>query len=385
MPNPVFGSFFLSGFECSTQRRYDHRRIDMVEATGHAAHCEADYALSARHGMRGARDGLRWHLIEAMPGRYDWSSVLPQLRAARRQGMTVIWDLCHYGYPDWLDIWSTDFVERFAAFAVAAVELIREESCARPLVCPVNEISFWAWLGGKEGKIAPHTIDRGHDLKRALIAAKLAAIRAIRQTCPDAYVITAEPLINIVPDSLAEEDIVAAAQFHNSQYEALDLLFGRLEPERGGSLDMVDAIGVNYYPHNQWRIRGGYIPLGHHDYRPFSELLMEIWERYRKPIVLAETGAEHSARNVWLYYVCNEIRTAMSKGAPILGVCIYPITDYPGWDNDRICQTGLFRHIDEHGRRGVYRPLADELARQQAIFATWRCDPVDGVENRANG
>ena len=33
--------------------------------------------------MRGARDGVRWHLVEAAPGRYDWSSVLPQMRAAR--------------------------------------------------------------------------------------------------------------------------------------------------------------------------------------------------------------------------------------------------------------------------------------------------------------
>ena len=38
-------------------------------------------------------------------GRYDWSSFLPMLRAARETGTQVLWDLLHYGWPDDLDIW----------------------------------------------------------------------------------------------------------------------------------------------------------------------------------------------------------------------------------------------------------------------------------------
>jgi hypothetical protein len=37
-----------------------------------------------RHGLLTVRDGLRWHLIEREPGRYDWSSWLPMLEAAPR-------------------------------------------------------------------------------------------------------------------------------------------------------------------------------------------------------------------------------------------------------------------------------------------------------------
>src|SRR3712207_8963919 len=37
---------------------------------------------------------------ETAPGRYDWSSFLPMLRAARDRGIQVIWDLCHYGWPE---------------------------------------------------------------------------------------------------------------------------------------------------------------------------------------------------------------------------------------------------------------------------------------------
>ena len=56
--------------------------------------------------LRTVRDGLRWHLIETPPGHYDWSSFLPMLRAATAAGVQVIWDLCHYGWPDDIDIWS---------------------------------------------------------------------------------------------------------------------------------------------------------------------------------------------------------------------------------------------------------------------------------------
>ena len=93
--------------------------------------------------------GLRWHLIERQAGIYDWSSFLPMLAASAVTGTQVIWDLCHWGVPSWLDIFSDEFVTRFAAFAGAAALLIRERSGAVPFYCGVNEISFWAWVGGR--------------------------------------------------------------------------------------------------------------------------------------------------------------------------------------------------------------------------------------------
>ena len=318
--------------------------------------------------MRGARDGFRWHLIEATPGEYDWSSICPMLRAARREGITVIWDLCHYGYPDWLDIWSEEFPDRFARFCGEAVRLIRQESGQAPAICAVNEISFWAWLGGKEGKINPYAVERAEDLKQQLVRAALAGIEAARRADPETVVISAEPMINIVPDSDEPGDLEAARNYNAAQFVALDMMLGAQAPELGGHEQAVDIIGVNFYPHSQWRLRGGPVPLGRHDYRPCSELLSEMYARYRKPMLIAETGAEHSARPVWLSYVGQEVRAAIEAGVPIVGICLYPVTDYRGWDNDRACEVGLFCVPDEAGERRVYRPLADELKRHQAMF-----------------
>ena len=87
-------------------------------------------------GMRTARDGIRWHLIERSPGIYDFSSVLPMLAAARHAEIQVIWDVLHYGWPDDLDIFSRSFVSRFADFCRAFAELVSRETAGPPWMVP---------------------------------------------------------------------------------------------------------------------------------------------------------------------------------------------------------------------------------------------------------
>src|SRR5215211_9165747 len=101
----LFQSWFIGGFECSTHRRRDGRRLDLLASTRHDVNAAADYRMLAEHGIRTVRDGLRWHLIETTPGHYDWSSFLPMLRASRQASVQVIWDLCHYGWPPDITFW----------------------------------------------------------------------------------------------------------------------------------------------------------------------------------------------------------------------------------------------------------------------------------------
>src|SRR3712207_8465429 len=93
-------SFFMAGFECSSHRRPDGVRLDLIAGTEHDRLAREDYRMCAELGLRAARDGLRWHLIEQAPGRYDWSSWIPMLDAAAEAGVQVIWDLLQYGSPD---------------------------------------------------------------------------------------------------------------------------------------------------------------------------------------------------------------------------------------------------------------------------------------------
>lgn len=358
----------MAGFECASQRRADGKRLDLLASTGHAAHVATDYAMIVAHGMRAARDGMRWHLIERAPGFYDFSSVEPMAQAAAAAGVQPIWDLCHYGYPDGLDIWSHAFPERFARFARAAARFLKEQSDEVPYFCPVNEMSFWAWAGGDMAKFNPTARGRGDELKRQLARAAIAAIDAVREVEPRARFIVAEPSINVAPNGDSPQAIEDAANYCEAQYAAHDMLVGRLNPELGGSPDKLDIVGVNFYPDNQWVLGGPPIPMGQYNYRPFREMLAEIAVRYGRPVIVSELGAENTARPAWLYYVAQEVAAAREAGAKVEAMCLYPILDYLGWDNDRCCDVGLFGDADANGERCVYGPLAEELARQRARF-----------------
>ena len=369
--NP-FASFMMGGFECSTQRLAGGQRLDVIAATGHDGLAASDYAQLRQHGLRTIRDGLRWHLVDAGGRDYDWSSFLPMLRAARDAKMQVIWDLCHYGVPDGLDIWSPAFVERFARYAGAAARLVRSETNAVPFYCPVNEISFWAWAGGDVAYLNPHQHERGPILKRQLVRASIAAMEAVRAVDPRARFVHAEPVIHIAPRDGQPGDIAPVAAHNLAQWEAFDMLGGLMAPELGGKADYLDILGVNFYPNNQWIHDVGPIPLGRHDYRPFGGILGDAFARYGRPMIVAETGAEGSAGPAWLHYVASEVHSAVAAGVPVQGLCLYPVMDYPGWDDGRNCPVGLLKTEQNGAGRRINEPLAAELRRQSQIIATHR-------------
>jgi hypothetical protein len=354
----LFDSFLMAGFECSTQLRRDGRRLDLLAATSHDRLAVEDYRRVGRLGLRTVRDGLRWHLIEpGAPGHYDWTSFVPMLRAAEQARVQVIWDLLHYGWPDGLPFWEPVFVDRFAKFAASVASLVRDESDAVPVYSVVNEISFWAWAGNTR-KFHPLGRGKGDAIKRQLVRATIAAIEAIRSVDARARFVQVDPLINVV-----------GGGYNELQFAAWDMLAGALEPGLGGSPHYLDIVGVNYYPDNQWFLKGSTIPLGHACYRPFREMLADVAQRYLRPVLVAETGAEGSARTAWLFYVAGEVRAAIEAGVPVEGICLYPIIDYPGWEDDRPCDVGLMGVADPQGQRSVYQPLAEEIQRQQLLFA----------------
>ena len=364
-----FDSFFQAGFECSSHRRRDGVRLDLIKATGHDRHVLQDYRLCRELGFTTLRDGLRWHLIEKSPGRYDWSSWLPALEAAEAVGLQIIWDLFHYGSPDHVDQAAEDFPDRFTEFALAAIETQQSTSSQPPLVCPLNEINFMSWAVEVEyfPRVGPKELGW---FKRQLVRTAVTAAKAIREQWPRATLLWAEPLVHVAPHNHRRPSMRAAERYRLGQFEAYDWIIGNSEPELGGDPSLVDVIGLNFYPHNQWYYRGPTIPMGHHEYRPLADMLVEVAERYGKPIFLSETGAEGSGKPSWLHYVCNEVRAAISRGADIRGICWYPITAYPGWDNSRHAEAGLLSTITSEGTRHVDERLSAEFEAQRAMFAS---------------
>jgi hypothetical protein len=372
-----FQSFFGGGFECSSHKIHGGRRLDMVAATHHDKFALPDYQRLKQQHLRVAREGLRWHIVEQRRGHYDFSSALPMVRAARATGTQVIWDLCHFGWPDHLDIFTPDFVTALARYGGAFAKWLRQQTGEAGFFVPVNEISFFSWAAGDEGDLFPFAHGRGFELKTQLVRGALQAMDTIWAENPGARFLHADPIIHVLAEPKRPQDKEKAEAYRRSQFQSWDMLSGRLCPELGGKEKYLDVMGPNYYPHNQWfynlegfkRVRQ-FKPISRKDplYRPFREMLAEVFERYRRPIFIAETGAENRVRASWFRYVCGEVQAAIAAGVPVEGICLYPIVNHPGWTDNRHCHNSLWDYPDAHGNREIYTPLERELRRWQKVF-----------------
>jgi hypothetical protein len=332
----LFDSFWLGGFECSSHINSKGKRLDMTAAVQHDRFCASDYRRLREAGIFCARDGLRWHLIDR-GGALDWSSWVPMLEAAGEEKLQVIWDLFHYGWPDGLDIFAPEFVSRFARFAREAARIHREHSDAVPWFSPVNEISFFAW-GASRGLMFPYAHGYDLELKRQLVRAALAAIDEIRTIDPRARFVSPEPLIHNVPPLDESWNTAPALAQRNSQFEAWDMLAGRAAPELGGAEHYLDVVGANFYAANQWEVPGGrklHWDAGSDDPRwaPLHLLLGELYARYSRPVLIAETSHYGIGRAPWLDEIASEAVLALANGVPLGGVCLYPILDRFDWED----------------------------------------------------
>lgn len=364
----LFQSFFQGSFPGSSACRSPGKRADLMINSGHDTLVDKDYALLAEHQLLSARDGVRWYLIENQPGKYCWESFLPQLEAARKYHIQMTWELAHFGWPDGVDIWQPEFVDRFAAFGAAFARLLREQGETQPLISPMNQISFWSWAGAEIAWFNPFDTGRGYELKQQLTKAAIAAMYAIRDELPETRFIITDPLVHIAASGYSSTAKSAAQQQHEAQFEVWDWISGRSLPELGGSEELLDIIGLTWYPDHQWFHNGDPLEPHHPDYRPLHLLLRDIATRYQRPLLLAETGAEAIKCAEWLNRVCEEVRAALDMGVAVEGISLYPLVDYPSWDDDRRSPAGLFGLPDANGNRTVNEACALALRSQQIKF-----------------
>ena len=311
---------------------------------------------------------------------YDFRSLEPILVAAERAGAEIVLDLLHFGWPDHVDPLGEAFPFEFAEFASAVAKYLRSWPEPVQYVAPINEISFLSWAGGEVGCLNPGRTDCAQQLKRNLVRGAVLASEVLLAELPGVRLIAPEPVIHIAPNSQSAAAVLRAQNHLRAQYEAWDMLSGRLEPELGGKAEYLDILGANFYERNQWVHDGEQLRPGDLRYRPFREMLEEVWTRYHRPILISETGAEDDRRVNWFNYVCNEVYEAIESGVPVKGICLYPILNHPGWDDDRHCHNALLDYPDANGNREIYWPLAEAVQAQQHLFTQrnqLRNEPTD--------
>lgn len=349
----IFPTFFLSGFECSTFLwGKEKRRRDLADELQHYGHADEDYALLAGLGIAVAREGIPWPLVERAHGDYDFSRIDPFLDAQRRHSVLPIWSLSHYGYPDGLDPLARpdEFVSRFAAYARAAARYVADRAHHGPLCfCPVNEPTFWGYMGGEWAWCAPYgkSPDERRRFTLALARADIAACKAIREDFAQARFVHIDPLVWVVAPSgrpdLADE---ARRESYEDAYIAWDVISGLRHPEQGGSPDLLDILGFNNYSFGQMEYSGGGKPNqplapGDPRIRPVCDLIEEAWQKYRRPCIVAETSGLRGGRPEWLDDITCEALAAVNRGVDLHGICLFPAVDMCDWHTGEWLHMGI--------------------------------------------
>lgn len=364
-----FHSFWMGGYEGADHINGRGEALDLVRSTGHLARLDEDYRAAAALGLRTVRETIGWRLAEPRPGNYDLRRARRMAQSARAHGVQVLWTLMHYGTPGDVNLFDDAFIGRFADFAAAVAAALRPLSDSAPVYNLINEINFVAWAVSETNLLYPYRNEHpasgessrasGYEIKRRLVRAVLAGMKAIRSVDPRARFLHVEPVVHTVAPVDQPELVALAEEVRDFQWQAFDLLCGRAEPALGGSPEALDLIGVNHYHSSQWEV-GTERRLYWHERDPrrrgLAEMLRDTWERYRRRLIVAETSHVGAGRAAWLNDIASQVERARARGVPVDGLCLYPLVDRHDWNDPR--------HWHNSGLWDVVR---DDLAGRQAL------------------
>jgi beta-glucosidase/6-phospho-beta-glucosidase/beta-galactosidase len=372
----IFPTFFISGFECSTFLWKDKGRRNLVAETQHDRFAMKDYEMLRHWGIAVSREGIPWPLVD-QKGSYDFSCIDPMIEAMKQNKILPIWDLCHYGYPEDLDPFSEDFVQRYVEYCKAAASYVIPKLNGPYFFTPINEITFFSYCGGEWGWVAPYknTKEDRFKLRLALCKAAIEGVKAIREIEPGARMIHIDPLVQVVaPKDRPEQQEAAWQETYVDTFLAWDILYGKAHPELGGSPEILDIVGANNYSFGQmeYREKGPHQALPPDDDRikPLCDLLQLVWSRYQRPMIIAETSGMNEGREDWLRDVMDESLAAVEAGMDLHGVCLFPAVDMPDWHTGLWLHNGLCDIVQEGDtmRRVECEPYIAELRRWQHLL-----------------
>lgn len=377
-----------------TQTARGERSLDEYELTQHYANWREDLARVRETGATMLRWGVPWHKVNPSRGCWDFSWIDAVVAELAELGIEPIWDLVHYGTPEWMEseFCHRDYPELVAEYAFRFGERYGD---VMPYFTPFNEPALAVQYCGRHGYWPPYrTGDQG------LVELLLAVGRGMVLT-QEAFVagsggtgvaVHAEAAMRFEADSPLTSDV--AERLTSEALLPEDLVAGLVTPghpllgflERNGFTDNdldwfatrpapADLMGVNYYPAVSTEVVSVDGPDGSpRTPRPtrnawtrgLVDVLRRAHGRYGRPVFLTETcfpGAIE-ARLRWLDASVREIQGLRAEGLDVRGYTWWSVLDMVEWG-----YRTSGRPVDEHLlRMGLWDlvPAADgRLLRQE--------------------
>lgn len=372
--NNPFRSYWWAGFADTGRIGGADAPVPFHDSTQHLQRVSEDYRLLSQFDIRTIRETVGWNRVE-VDGTFDFSSLEQRACAAQELGLQIVWSLCRHDWPSDVDVLSSGFEERFVRYCRNTALYLASFSNAAPVYSLIDEISTTCCSVADE-LAASGIADQSQvtAVKRQLVRAVIAGCDAILAVNSQARFLHCDAGIHVAAPA-GQPDLESMARVATQmQFEAWDMLAGRVAPELGGDPRYLDMIGISYYHDNQWELGTSQVLAWHlaePRRRPLHAMLVETYQRYGRPILISETSHAGSARGAWIKELAQEAVMARDHEVELLGICLYPVVDRPhSGDGGHWNFRGLWdvkSEGEEKSRRVLSQPYAAALQQAQRL------------------
>lgn len=319
---------------------------------------DKDLAALKQLGVNHFRFGVEWARVEPRQGEINEAALrqyAEMARKCREAGIEPLVTLWHFTFPDWLypkDKSKANFLnpDVRSAWQTHVRRVVRATKSDVRIYVPQNEPNGALQLGWIAAHWPPGLLVRPGSYKKAMqVSAEMFrdAASIVRKERPDALVM----------------GIYSLPYWKKAKYlDPTRSVYNLMMHQNRDQLDMVadtcDLIGVNYYYSQQasairflFRPSGernsGYTQLGW-EIAPTGlyHVLIDVYGRYHKPIVISENGIGTQSGQKSIRYFREHIaqmRRAMNDGVEVQGYFPWTLVDNyewtEGWGH---AQFGLF-------------------------------------------
>jgi len=346
------------------------------QAVDHYNRYAEDFKLIKRLNMNTFRFSIEWARIEPRAGEWDAAEIehyRTYLTTLREQGTEVFVNLWHFTSPTWfMDRGGFAKQANVALFTRYVEKIAAELGDLLTFVIPINEPNNYALLGYILGQWPPqkHNPVTAVRVYRNLMLAHNQAYASFKKHSPQIQVGTAM--------AMSAEKLGSRSPLAKLARRWWDYLwnFWALDNQRQTS----DFVGVNFYMTNYY----SWIGLPRLPKEPRNDLgwymepsavqglLVETYERYKKPIYITENGSADNHdqyRQWWIEQTIIAMRGALDQGVDLRGYLHWSLLDNFEWAFGWLAEFGLV-HVDRTTMKRTIRPSAQwfgaEIARLRA-------------------
>ncbi len=327
------------------------------EATFSWTRFDKDLDALREIGVNHYRFGIEWARVQPKPGEWNEDAIRQYREMARRlraAGIEPVVTLWHFTFPSWLydsrHKNRSNFLhpEAETRWKIYVTRMVEELSPDVRIWVPQNEPNGDLFLGYFGGHWPPALLATPGALKKATTVCVnmfREASAIIRARNPDALVMGIYSLPNWRRNWIEDPTGAVFNMMQRQNFDHLDRV-----------ADSMDLIGVNYYysqtasaRHFLFRTLGekssNYTQNGWLiDPEGLHSVLVDVYRRYGKPIVISENGIGTQSEQKKIRYFrehLNQMRRAMTDGVDIRGYFPWTLTDNYEWAEGYAANFGL--------------------------------------------